>query len=358
MRCSIIPPYLLERLAALPADHRMATASRAARNALRDEDPVRAARAAAPRYPDFGSAAPADEDLRGLLPLSGGARRTISDADRLESLPGRVVRSEGQPATGDSAVDEAYAGLGATYALLDEVYGRDSIDGRGLPLSATVHYGREYDNAFWDGERMVFGDGDGEVFNRFTISLTVIGHELSHGLTQYTANLLYEGQSGALNESISDVFGVLVEQFSLGQSAAEASWLVGEELFTDQVQGGALRSLAAPGTAYDDDVLGRDPQPAHMDFYLQTTEDSGGVHINSGIPNRAFHLAATAIGGAAWDGAGRVWYDAVTAGSLSPASDFRDFAKATVQAAERRYGKSAPHAEAVLDAWRTVGIEP
>ncbi|KZX20044.1 Protease PrtS precursor [Rathayibacter tanaceti] len=195
------------------------------------------------------------------------------------------------------AIDEAYDGLGAMSAFLQEAYGRDSIDDAWLPLNATVHFGDDYDNAFWDGSRMVFGDGDGQVFRRFTVSRSVIGHELAHGITEYTANLVYRGQSGALNESVSDVFGALLEQFGAGQSATEASWLIGEGLFTDEVQGTALRSMIAPGTAYDDDVLGSDPQPGSMADYVDTEDDNGGVHINSGIPNRAFAVAATALGG-------------------------------------------------------------
>ena len=198
-----------------------------------------------------------------------------------------MVRKEGEPATGDPAADEAYDGLGHTHRLYAEAFGRNSIDGNGLHLEATVHYGRLYDNAFWDGRQMVFGDGDGQVFQRFTKSLSVIGHELAHGVTQYSAGLVYRNQAGALNESMSDVFGALVEQHVRRQSAAEASWLIGEGLFTDQVQGTALRSLKAPGTAYDDDVLGKDPQPDSMDGYVHTSADNGGVHINSGIPNRA-----------------------------------------------------------------------
>ena len=164
-----------------------------------------------------------------------------------------------------------------------------------------MHYGVDYDNAFWDGERMVFGDGDGEVFVGFTASTTVIGHELAHGVVQYTANLEYQGQPGALNESIADVFGALTEQFLLEQSATDATWLIGAEIFTDAVQGKALRSMIEPGTAYDDDELGKDPQPAHMSGFVRTTEDNGGVHINSGIPNRAFALFAIDLGGNAWE---------------------------------------------------------
>lgn len=148
---------------------------------------------------------------------------------------------------------------------------------------------------------MVFGDGDGEVFERFTRSLSVIGHELAHGVTQYSAGLAYRNQAGAINESMSDVFGALVEQYVKQESAKEASWLIGEGLFTEQVEGSALRSMKAPGTAYDDDVLGKDPQPDSMDSYVRTSADNGGVHINSGIPNRAFYLLAEALGGNAWE---------------------------------------------------------
>ena len=343
--CSIVPPYLLARLASLEApEHQDAAA--AARRALVQLDPIHSARATAPRDPSRGAGTAV------VLAL----RRTISDAGNTESLPGATVRREGDQPTGDVAADEAYAGLGATHELFNEVYGRSSMDDAGLPLDATVHYGQQYDNAFWDGSRMVFGDGDGEIFGRFTASLTVIGHELAHGFTQYTSNLRYRGQSGALNESISDVFGVLVEQRERGQSTDAASWLVGEGLFTDQVEGRALRSLKAPGTAYDDDVLGKDPQPATMADYVDTTSDNGGVHINSGIPNHAFYIAATRLGGNAWERAGQIWYDAATGGRIPADCDFVLFAKVTVDAAKARFGDASPEAEAVDYAWREVGV--
>lgn len=341
----IVPPYLLARLANLedPA-HR--AAAEAARQALAQLEPLHAARSAAPTGPPRGAGTAV------VLAL----RRTISDAGGTQTLPGEPVRREGGSPTGDIAVDEAYEGLGATYALFSEVYGRSSIDDAGHPLNATVHYGQQYDNAFWDGSRMVFGDGDGEIFGRFTSSITVISHELAHGFTQYTTNLRYQGQSGALNESISDVFGVLVEQRELGQTADAATWLVGEGIFTDQVQGRALRSLKAPGTAYDDDVLGKDPQPATMADYLETTSDNGGVHINSGIPNHAFYIAATRVGGQAWDGVGQVWYDAATGGRVQADCTFQLFAQVTSDAATERFGEGSPVAEAVAYAWREVGV--
>ncbi|WIB61346.1 M4 family metallopeptidase [Curtobacterium sp. MCLR17_007] len=341
---SVVPPYLLRAIADAPSDA-FPRATPAARSALATLDLVQA---------------PKHEPRLGVAPSvttpDRSPQRSISDAHGTTTLPGDLVRAEGAPDTGDAAVDEAYAGLGATHAFWLDVFGRVSIDGAGLPLDASVHYGQDYDNAYWDGSRMVFGDGDGEVFNRFTIALDVIGHELTHGVTQYTADLTYQGQSGALNESISDVFGSLVAQYTAGQSADQATWLIGEGLFTPAVHGVALRSMRAPGTAYDDPVLGKDPQPGTMAGYVETTEDSGGVHTNSGIPNHAFFLAATTIGGNAWQGAGAVWWDALTSSAVTASIDFAGFATATVDAADARFGAGSTQSAAVSGAWRTVGV--
>jgi hypothetical protein len=266
------------------------------------------------------------------------------------------VRSEGQEPSGDPAVDEAYDGLGATWRLWFEVFDRDSLDGRGMPLLATVHYGSGYDNAFWDGTQMVFGDGDGVIFERFTRSLDVIGHELAHGVTEHTAGLIYQGQPGALNESLSDVFGVLVRQYLLGQAVEEADWLVGADLFRPGVRGRALRDMHHPGTAYDDPRLGADPQPAHMDDFVVTTDDHGGVHINSGIPNRAFVLTALALGGHAWEQAGPIWHAAVVGDGIAADCDFETFAGLTVRAAVQLHGTESRHVAAVRSAWEQVGV--
>ena len=139
------------------------------------------------------------------------------------------------------------------------------------------------------------------------------------------------------------------------ESAADADWLIGEGIFTDEVEGTALRSLKAPGTAYDDDVLGKDPQPAHMNDFVETDDDNGGVHINSGIPNRAFYLAAAAIGGNAWERAGRIWYETLTS-EIKATTDFGGFADATVEVAVRLYGAESPEAAAVRTAWGEVGV--
>lgn len=293
--------------------------------------------------------------LQAAVVPTGGRQRTIYDAKNGTNLPGVQVRSEGAASTGDIAVDEAYDGAGATYDLFYEIYERNSIDDRGMRLDSTVHYGMNYDNAFWNGNQMVYGDGDGDLFNRFTIAIDVIGHELTHGITQYEANLTYRDQPGALNESFSDVFGTMVKQRALNQQANEADWLIGEGLFTSNVSGVALRSMKAPGTAYDDPVIGKDPQPAHMRDYAKVSYDNGGVHINSGIPNHAFYLVATEIGGYAWEKTGMIWY-IVLRDRLSSRAQFQDAANMTYQVAGELYGNGSTEQQAVKNGWNGVGI--
>jgi len=282
--------------------------------------------------------------------------RTIYNCGHSTSLPGKLVRSEGQGPVADQSVDRAYEGLGATFDFYLNNLQRNSIDNKGLPLVASVHYDSKYDNAFWNGQQMVFGDGDGVLFNDFTIPLDVIGHELTHGVTGSEANLVYQRQPGALNESISDVFGSMVKQYKNGETADKADWLIGKGLLTAKVEGTALRSMAAPGTAYDDPVLGKDPQPADMQHYVNTASDNGGVHINSGIPNHAFYLAATSIGGYAWTGAGLVWYDTLVDKSLKATANFATFANLTVRHAGTRFGVGSSQQKAVTDAWQKVGV--
>ncbi|MGW1000671.1 M4 family metallopeptidase [Streptomyces sp. NPDC002520] len=343
--CTIVPPHLLDRL----ARHEDAAVSGPARRSLQIDAYERTKRRLTTVIGAPSVAAPAGA-------AADQPRRTIYDADHTQDLPGTKVRAEGSEPGADATVNRAYAGLGATFELYLKAYGRHSIDDDGLPLNATVHYDKDYDNAFWNGEQMVFGDGDSEIFLDFTIPVDVIGHELTHGVTQYSANLEYFGQSGALNESVSDVFGSLIKQYSLGQSAEQADWLIGAGLLAPKVTGTALRSMKAPGTAYDDDVLGKDPQPATMDGYVRTGRDNGGVHINSGIPNHAFYLVATAIGGHAWERAGQIWYDVLTGGELKADAQFADFAELTVKAARSRYGAGDEH-QAVQKAWEQVGVQ-
>lgn len=341
-RCCIVPPYVLEAVAERGSDEQRA----AALQTLALDHQIRSERVAV-----------AQAQLQSTTVASAGAmrkNRRIYTASNGTGLPGTLVRSAGGAATGDVAVNEAYDGLGATFDLYSTVYGRNSIDDNGMDLIGTVHYGNKYNNAFWNGTQMVFGDGDGKIFNRFTIAIDVMGHELAHGVTGATAKLEYQNQSGALNESISDVFGSLVKQRSLGQTAAQADWLIGAGLLASGINGVALRSMKAPGTAYDDPVLGKDPQPDHMSRYVNTTSDNGGVHINSGIPNKAFYLAAIGIGGSnAWDVAGKIWYRTLLDSRVKTNSSFQEFADLTADNANT-FGAAAR--AAVVAAWQGVGI--
>lgn len=281
--------------------------------------------------------------------------RETWDAEHHNGLPGKLVRSEGDPPTKDEVVNQAHDGAAATYRLYRDCYGRDSLDGRGLKLVSTVHYSRGFNNAFWNGEQMVYGDGDGTIFVPFTRSLTVIGHELSHGVVQFAGGLIYQDQSGALNESFADVFGVLTEQYEKGERAADASWLVGEGILGPNIHGRALRSLKAPGTAYDDSLLGKDPQPFHMDGFVNTSSDNGGVHLNSGIPNHAFYLLAQYLGGNAWEAAGAIWYETMQQID-NPHATFADWADKTVEVARGRFGAGSLEALFTRRAWKLVGI--
>jgi Zn-dependent metalloprotease len=341
-RCSlhcILPPGLLHQVAAngseearqvaletLGLDHRfrLARAEAAARTGGRPMQPLTFAR------------------------QGGTAQRTIYDQGEQETqVPGAVARSEGQEPVEDAAINQAYDGLGATYEFYWETFQRDSIDGQGLPLLGLVHFGSKYGNAFWDNAgHMFFGDGDGKILTQTTAGIDVIGHELTHGVTQYEANLVYSGQSGALNESVSDVFGIQVKQFLKGESVTDSNWLIGEDIVGPELTP-ALRSMKEPGSAnqYDD-------QPANMAGYVV----GGDVHTNSGIPNRAFYVVATALGGNAWDAAGPIWYAALCDPSLPGTATFSEFAKRTLIQAERAYGAESTQADAVRKGWDDVEV--
>jgi len=338
----ITPPHLLQKLLESDdQDIRRAALNTLLSNAhLRGERAVRATLAGAITAPDNG-------------------RRTIFDCQNRTFLPTAVmVRSEDEAESTDNSVNQAFDGLGTTRQFYRDVHNRNSIDGRGLRLQGYVHRGTNYNNAFWDGQAMVFGDGDGRIFTDFTGSLDVIAHELTHGVTEHTAGLEYHNQPGALNEHISDVFGSLVKQWSLKQSAAEADWLIGSEVFTPGIEADALRSLKAPGNAYDNSTFGKDPQPDHMSKFVHRPDtdegDHGGVHINSGIPNKAFYLTAVSIGGFAWEAPGHIWYESLKASSVR--TQFQEFADTTYFKAEELYGAGSTEQQAVLDAWREVGI--
>jgi Zn-dependent metalloprotease len=352
--CSIAPPDLLARLIeeGSPEERRAAVQTMAASASMRTR------RSLVGRL-----ARELDQDVRALAyaqpPAVGDVRQTVYDLENggRSQLPGQRVRGAGDPEADDKAVNDVYDATDTTYDFYKTIYGRDSVDDRGMELISSVHYSTNFDNAFWEGAQMAYGDGSGRIFKvgALTSSLSVIAHEITHAVTQFTAGLEYSSQPGALNEHFSDAFGALATQYARGQSADEAEWLVGEGTLADGL-GVALRSLKEPGAA---DVASR--QPAHMDEYKDLPDDgdpandNGGVHINSGIPNRAFYLTATAIGGNAWEKAGKIWFQTLTGGKLSATSDFEQTARATVEVAGELFADGS-EPEAVETAWREVGV--
>jgi Zn-dependent metalloprotease len=341
--CFIIPPQMLQRLATSGDPDLAETAGRT----LRLTQSIVAFRAQL----STGAPSPA-------APVRPGLRRQIFDCKGTNDLPGDLVRSQNGTDTGpsrDRTVNEAFDHAGTTWDFYNKIFGRESVDNHGKTLVSSVHYSQKYDNAFWDGRQMVYGDGDGVIFQRFTAALDVIAHELTHGVTQFSAQLAYQDQSGALNESMSDAFGSMVKQWALGQSVDQADWLIGAAIMAPGFKGRALRDMANPGTAFDDPNLGRDTQPGHMKDYVQTTSDNGGVHTNSGIPNRAFVLAAKAIGGNSWEKAGKIWYVTLTE-RLTGTADFAKCATETVSVARDLFPEDSSIAAKVAKAWTDVGV--
>ncbi|WP_424929575.1 M4 family metallopeptidase [Amaricoccus tamworthensis] len=350
----IIPPHML-RVMALRGD---TSVQKMAKSMLKQNESVREERAEhtsggmvpnAGRQGAFVTSALAFMDTR-----THTCDRQIYDGDNRASLPGTPVRTEGQDPTGDPEVDRAYDGAGVVFDLCSQEFNRNSLDGNGIPLKATVHHRSKYNNAFWNGEQMAYGDGDGEIFQTFT-ELSVIGHEMFHGVVQFSGGLIYQGQSGALNESIADVFGTMTVQRHLDQDVYGADWLVGKGILGPNINGVALRSMKAPGTAYSDSLIGQDPQPFHMDVYVDTTSDNGGVHINSGIPNHAFYLYCMYVGGKSWEKPGQIWYRALQQIN-NPMATFGDWAAETLDAAIDIHGTGSWEYLMLRRAWRLVGI--
>jgi Zn-dependent metalloprotease len=297
-----------------------------------------------------------------LMPTSTGEQNTVYDVEGggSQQLPGTRERGQGDPTSDDIAVNQAWEGADETYRFYSDVLGRNSVDDRGMELVSSVHFGSDFDNAFWNGTQMVYGDGSGRIFVKggLTAAIDVIAHELTHGVTQYTAGLEYASQPGALNESFSDVFGSIVKQRALGQTVDQADWLIGSGILGTAFMKNkaALRSMKAPGTAND-----FDQQPSNMSQYVDLPDDDdprhdhGGVHINSGIPNHAFYRVAMTLGGNSWDRSGKIWFHALTK-VLRSDSDFHAAAEATVNAAAELFLDSGEESDAVQQAWKEVGV--
>jgi Zn-dependent metalloprotease len=279
----------------------------------------------------------------------------VFDAKNTSDLPGDLVRKEGDAPISDPIANEVYDNIEVVYRFFKDVFGRESVDNHGKTLVASIRYGQKYNNAFWNGQQMIYGDGDGVIFQRFTAALDITARGLTYGVTQFTAQLAYQDQPGALNVSMSDVFGSMVKQWALGQTVDEADWLIGAAIMAPGSKGRALRDMANPGTAYDDPNLGKDSQPGHMKDYVQTNEDNGGVHTNSGIPNRAFVLAAKAIGGHSWEKTGKIWYVTLTE-RLTGNDGFEKCARETVSVARDLFPADSSIAAKVAKGWAEVGV--
>ncbi|MCA0989037.1 M4 family metallopeptidase [Guptibacillus algicola] len=251
------------------------------------------------------------------------------------SLPGSysVDSNNAFTAYSQGADVSAHYNAGVVYDYFDDTHNRNSYDNKGATIRSTVHYGSNYNNAFWNGSQMVYGDGDGQTFDPLSGGLDIVAHEITHAVTERTAGLVYQDQSGALNESMSDVFGYFVEP---------EDYLMGEDVYTPGTPGDALRSMSNP-EAYG--------QPSHMDDYYYTSSDNGGVHTNSGIPNKAAYLTIQSIGKTK---AEKIYYRALSL-YMTPNTDFSDARSSLLQATADLYGTGSTYSS-VANAWDQVGV--
>lgn len=290
--------------------------------------------------------------------------RMVYDSQHRERLPGKfVISSQGVPgvsgykekgSTHDATVNQALDNALNVFLFYLKQYEYNSIDGKGMPIVSCVHYGKNYENAFWDGTEMVYGDGS-DLFRAFVYFLDVVGHELSHGVTGN--RLIYEGEAGALNEHFSDVMGYLVYMYTHRLDVNHANWLLADGILHVGNKSYPLRSFKAPGTAYDIPELGKDPQPAKYGDLYKGSEDNGGVHINSGIPNHAFYLFATEVGGNAWDKAGLIWFTTMmTPHAFKSNASMKDFANATIKVADKLFPQDQVVQTAIRRAWKEVEV--
>jgi Zn-dependent metalloprotease len=272
----------------------------------------------------------------------------VYDCQHHTSLPGAPVANPGSSA--DLTAKRAYDESKGVAEFYWEFFRRDSIDGHHMTLLSSVHYSDHFNNAFWNGSQMTYGDGDGQVFVDFTLGDDVIGHELTHGVTQHSLGLAYSGEAGGLNESISDVFGSMFRQWEKHQTVAQADWLIGADIVgpvAKQRGYTCLRDMAAP----------KDPHalPAQPDHYYPGIGNLD-PHYSSGPPNLAFCKAAKAIGGHSWEKAGQIWYKALTGFGPSPNMTMPQFASRTRSLAQSLYPQDPAIHTAVDGAWTAVGL--
>jgi len=265
-----------------------------------------------------------------------------------QSLPGAQVNDPVNGGDADSA--QIFNVTTAVAQFYQQIFNRNSIDDAGMTMMSSEHFGQEYNNAFWNGQQMVYGDGDGQIFSDFCRGNDVVGHELTHGVTQYSLQLVYQGDAGGLNEGNSDVFGSMFRQWQAGQDVTQADWLIGSDIIGPAAKAKGytcLRNMAQP-----DDQAALAPQPT---TYSQVTPDMD-PHYSSGIPNFAFYKMCMAIGGKSWEKAGQIWYATLTGLGASPNLAMQDFANAMRNNANQMYSNDANVSGAVDQAWTAVGL--
>ena len=267
---------------------------------------------------------------------------------------GDIVSNSSNPInTGDLAIDSAHNFAIDTYDLYNARYGRDGINGSGMEMISRVHFDSNYNNAFWDGTKMTYGDGDGTTFVPLSQDADVVAHELTHGVTSNESNLIYSNESGALNESLSDVFGSEVDRDN--GASAQDTWLIGEDIYTPGTPGDGLRDMADPAGAGDYDCY-----PTRY----TGSQDNGGVHWNSGISNLAYKLlvdggthprscSSSSVTGIGNLQAARIFYEA-NANCLTASSNFEAMRNCTASKALALYGSGAE--AAVHEAWDAVQV--
>ncbi|MCW2650315.1 MAG: prt1 [Mycobacterium sp.] len=343
--CFIVPKNVLEKLAedqSIPEQSRQALRDTLALEPVWRKLRVAQTQAAQARL----LAGPVAEGISGTLAAQPSA--TVFDCKNTKSLPGAPVLDPDTcpDVTAKRAFDETIA----VAEFYQKFFDRNSVDAAGMTLVSSIHYDLRYSNAFWNGAQMTYGDGDGQIFIDFTASSDVIGHELTHGVTQFTAGLTYVNEPGGLNECISDVFGSMFRQWRKSQTVAQADWLIGADIIGPAAAAKGytcLRDMADPGAEHC-----LSPQPSNYADYVP----GGDPHVNSGIPNHAFYLAATAIGGNSWEKAGKVWYAALTSPKATKNMKMSAFAKLTRQAAQSLFAPDPAVYSAVDSGWTDVGI--
>jgi Zn-dependent metalloprotease len=282
------------------------------------------------------------------LTLAAAPAITVYDCNHSQTLPGAHVSGAGTSA--DISAKRAFDETQAVADFYRQVFNRNSIDGAGMTMVSSIHFGVDYNNAQWNGAQMLYGDGDGQIFIDFTGGNDVIGHELTHGVTQHSLQLVYANESGGLNESLSDVFGSMFRQWQAGQTVDTADWLIGSTIMGPAAIAKGytcLRDMADPAAAHC-----LSAQPTHFSDYQPGMDP----HFSSGIPNLAFHTAAMAIGGRSWEKAGQIWYRAMTGYGPSPNMTMAQFADQTRNAAAQLYPGDAATAAAVDQGWQQVGL--